>query len=193
MWKNNPVGLHLQTVSFNMRGLLLGTLAALSVPYASAHPSARKQWGLAKRTVDLDAFRLKVASDYVNATAVVEDPPVVLSKRASAQDIATELVKKTVPGAKFRLVESYTGSNGITHVYFRQTANDLDIDNADFNVNVSIYFNETFVGRSLTQTRLPPMDRCSLSATPSTRVRFPYHQIFRREIVWIRHVLLGEQ
>ena len=99
-----------------MRGLLLGTLAALSIPYTSAHPSARKQWGVAKRTVDLDAFRLKVSSDYTNATAVIEDLPVALNKRASAQDIATELVKETVPGAKFRLVESYTGKIGRAHV-----------------------------------------------------------------------------
>ena len=176
-----------------MRGILLGTLAALSIPYTSAHPSARKQWGVAKRTVDLDAFRLKVTSDYVNATAVVEDPPVVLNKRASAQDIATDLVKETVPGAKFRLVESYIGSNGLTHIYFRQTANDLDIDNADFNVNVSIYFNETYVGRSLTQNRLVAMERYSLLATPSTRVRFLYRRISRREIVWIRHALLRGQ
>lgn len=176
-----------------MRGLLLGTLAALSVPYTSAHPSARKQWSVAKRTVDLDAFRLKVTSDYVNATAVVEEPPVVLNRRASAQDIATELVKETVPGAKFRLVESYTGSNGVAHVYFRQTANDLDIDNADFNVNVSIYFNKTYIGRPLTQNRLIAMERYSLLATPSTRVRFPYRRISRREIVRIRHAPLKKQ
>lgn len=193
MWKNNPVRPHHRPVSFNMRGLLLGTLAVLSIPYTGAHPSSRKQWGVAKRTVDLDAFRLKVTSDYINATAVAEESPVVLNKRASAQDIATELVKETVPGAKFRLVQSYTGSNGITHVYFRQTANDLDIDNADFNVNVSIYFNETCVGRSLTQNRLVAMERYSLLETPSTRVRFPYRRISRREIVWIPHALLREQ
>jgi len=47
------------------------------------------------------------------------------------------LVKATVPGAQFRLVgDNYVGSNGIAHFYFKQTANDLDIDNADFNVNI---------------------------------------------------------
>ena len=124
-----------------MRGLLLATVAALTASQTAAHPASRPQWGIAKRAVDLDAFRLKVSSDYVDSKAVIEDPEVSsLTKRASAQDIATEVVEKTVPGAKFRLVESYTGTNGVSHVYFRQTANDIDIDNADFNVNVSTSF-----------------------------------------------------
>lgn len=138
MERSSRANIIIHLASFNMRGFLLGSLAALSLT-SSAHPSARKQWTPAKRTIDLDAFRLKVTADYVNATSVVEDPPITtLNRRASAQDIATELVTKTVPSAKFRLVESYTGDNGVTHVYFRQTGNDLDIDNADFNVNVSL-------------------------------------------------------
>jgi extracellular elastinolytic metalloproteinase len=32
--------------------------------------------------------------------------------------------------------DHYVGNNGIAHFYFKQTVNDLDIDNADFNVNV---------------------------------------------------------
>ena len=32
--------------------------------------------------------------------------------------------------------DHYVGTNGIAHYYFKQTANDLDIDNADFNVNI---------------------------------------------------------
>lgn len=43
----------------------------------------------------------------------------------------------TMPNATFRLVDDhYVGANGIAHFYFRQTANDVDIDNADFNVNI---------------------------------------------------------
>ena len=73
MWKNNPVRLHLRPVPINLRGLLLETSAVLSIPYTSAHASAHKQWGVAKPTVDHDAFKLKVTSDYTNATAVVEE------------------------------------------------------------------------------------------------------------------------
>lgn len=179
-----------------MRGILLGSLLALSIPYTRAHPSTRKQGDIAKRTIDLDAFRLKVSSDYVNATAVIEDPPLALNRRASALDIATELVKETLPGANFRLVETYTGNNKVTHVYFRQTANDIDIDNADFNVNVSIHLLSTAVRLHLallTPNRWERMGGFSHSETLSTRAIFQYPRIFRSEIAWILHVLSKEQ
>ena len=52
-------------------------------------------------------------------------------------DAATAVVKKVLPNAEFRLVDDhYVGSNGIAHVNFKQTVHGLDIDNADFNVNV---------------------------------------------------------
>ncbi|PVI04691.1 extracellular metallo proteinase MEP [Periconia macrospinosa] len=42
-----------------------------------------------------------------------------------------------MPDATFRLIDDhYVGTNGITHFYFRQTANDVDVQNADFNVNI---------------------------------------------------------
>jgi extracellular elastinolytic metalloproteinase len=121
-----------------MRGLLYASLA-LTIGSISAHPLSQHSKGLAKRTVDLNAFRLKVASDYTNSTSVDTDPPLGITKRAANEDTATELVKKKVPGATFRLVESYTGTNSVAHFYFKQTANGIDIDNADFNVNVSQY------------------------------------------------------
>lgn len=55
-------------------------------------------------------------------------------------DTATQLVQKTVPGATFRVVgDHYVGDNGVAHINFKQTANGLDIDNADFNVNVRTF------------------------------------------------------
>lgn len=123
------------TLTFvKMRSLLFASLALIG--HINAHPFSKQPRGLSKRTVDLNSFRLKVASDYVNSTTVDSDPAVALTKRATPQDTATELVKKTVPSATFRLVEDYAGTNGVTHFYFKQTANDIDIDNADFNVNV---------------------------------------------------------
>lgn len=53
---------------------------------------------------------------------------------------ATALIKSVAPGITFRLVDDhYIGANGIAHVYFKQTANGVDIDNAAFNVNVSLW------------------------------------------------------
>lgn len=97
---------------------------------------------LSRRAVDLNAFRMVLETDYANATSVKSDPSISsLAKRADPEDTATELVKTTVPGATFRLVgDHYVGDNGVAHYNFKQTANDVDIDNADFNVNVSADF-----------------------------------------------------
>ncbi|KAL6707019.1 hypothetical protein ACN47E_004969 [Coniothyrium glycines] len=119
-----------------MRSVLLASLASLSAVIIHAHPTSHNK--LAKRAVDLDAFRVKVKTVYKNATAVELDPTIPsLSRRASAQDVATELVQKTSPSAKFRLVDDhYVGTNGIAHFFFKQTVNGLDVDTADFNVNI---------------------------------------------------------
>lgn len=120
-----------------MRSFLLASLASLSAISVYGHPHARNT--LTRRGVDLDSYRMKHAATYKNVAEVVADPNInTLAKRASAQDIATDLVKATIPGATFRLVsDSYVGDNGVAHFYFKQTANGLDIDSGDFNVNVS--------------------------------------------------------
>ena len=106
------------------------------VAIAASHPTHGN--GLARRAIDLNAFRLKATSEYVNATAIESTPSLHRFKRADYIESATELVKSTVGGATFRVVgDHYVGDNGVAHVNFKQTANGLDIDNADFNVNVS--------------------------------------------------------
>lgn len=123
-----------------MRPFLLASLASLvAVQSSNAHPLSLKSRMLARRAVDLNAFRMVLDTEYTNATTVQSDPSISsLAKRADPQDTATELVKTTVPGATFRLVEDhYVGGNGVAHFNFKQTASGLDIDNADFNVNVS--------------------------------------------------------
>lgn len=124
-----------------MRSTLLASLASLSAIGVYGHPhTSHSQNGLSKRAVNLDAFRIKHAAQYMNVTEVQEDPTIEssITKRATAQETADELVKATVPGATFRLAgDSYVGDNGIAHFYYKQTANGLDIDSADFNVNVS--------------------------------------------------------
>src|SRR4051812_37635292 len=121
-----------------MRSFLLASLASLAtIRGADAHPHVHARGALSRRGVDLDSFRPKVPSSYTNAAAVGSDASInALTRRASAEDTATELVKKTAPNAEFRLVQSYTGTNGVAHFFYKQTANGVDIDNGDFNVNV---------------------------------------------------------
>ncbi|KAM0717776.1 hypothetical protein Q7P37_006108 [Cladosporium fusiforme] len=122
----------------NMRGLLLAAGVLSTAGYVRGHPAPDARPGLARRTVDLNAFRLTALSEYVNATVAESSVDASsLVERADYVDVATALVKDKAPGATFRLVQDhYVGNNGIAHVHFKQTANGLDIDNADFNVNV---------------------------------------------------------
>lgn len=118
-----------------MHTTLLASL--LSLAFVGAHPTGHEN-SLVARAIDINAFRLKAASEYVNATAVEVDPSTRRVRRADYVETATDLVKSIAEGATFRVVQDhYTGSNGISHVNFKQTAHDIDIDNADFNVNVS--------------------------------------------------------
>ncbi|KAJ4346004.1 low affinity high capacity ammonium permease [Ascochyta clinopodiicola] len=117
-----------------------------------AHPTAHDN-SLVSRSIDLNAFRLKATAEYVNAS-VAESPSVRLRRREDYIETATELVKSIAKGATFRVVgDHYVGTNGIAHVNFKQTAHDLDIDNADFNVNVGkdgsifSYGNSFFTGK----------------------------------------------
>lgn len=51
--------------------------------------------------------------------------------------IAQAHVRELVPGSEFRdNGDSYTDTNGISHVFFTQTLNSLDIINAQANVNI---------------------------------------------------------
>ncbi|KAH7401020.1 extracellular metallo proteinase 1 [Phaeosphaeria sp. MPI-PUGE-AT-0046c] len=118
-----------------MLGSLLAgcSLAAVVASHPSGHGSS-----LAPRAINLDAFRLTAVSKYVNASATASEPSLPRIKRADYVEAATELVKSVAKGATFRLVEDhYVGTNGIAHVNFKQTANGIDIDNADMNVNIA--------------------------------------------------------
>lgn len=118
--------------------LLLG-LAGLATQ-ASAHPSKRQPnpSPLSKRGVDLEAFRLPELAKYVPQDEVPDNSNARFAPSSDYTKTAEAFVKSVVPKATFRLVpDHYVGSNGVAHVRFRQTVNDIDVDNADFNVNVS--------------------------------------------------------
>lgn len=134
-----------------MRFTQVGATALLAT-HVFAHPksSSTSRSGLQRRVIDLSAFRLKTIPAYSNATVTTSNPSVV--KRGDWIDTATALVQKIAPGAEFRLVEDhYVGLNGVAHANFKQTVHGLDIDNADFNVNVSI--NQS-IDQPMNQTRL---------------------------------------
>jgi extracellular elastinolytic metalloproteinase len=121
-----------------MRSALIATLASVAAMGAYAHPHTRGSASLSKRAIDLDKFRMVVKTEYKNATEVDADPTIpTLRLRATPEETANDLVAAQAPDAEFRLSgDHYTSKNGVTHLYFKQTANGLDIDNADFNVNV---------------------------------------------------------
>ncbi|KAB8230273.1 Fungalysin/Thermolysin Extracellular metalloproteinase 5 [Aspergillus alliaceus] len=120
-----------------MRGLLLA--GALGLPLSVlAHPTHQSHT-LQRRIVDLNNFRLHSVAKYIDSTKSTGDAPSSFSGFAAQSyvDTATQLVKNILPDATFRVIDDhYVGSNGVAHVNFRQTAHGLDIDNADFNVNV---------------------------------------------------------
>ncbi|KAJ5622369.1 extracellular elastinolytic metallo proteinase [Penicillium herquei] len=81
---------------------------------------------------DLNPFRLPERAVYVNSNNNCS-----WLTNGHYLDVAKELVQSVAPGAAFRVAgDHYIGDNGVAHVYFRQTFHGLDIENADFNVNI---------------------------------------------------------
>ncbi|KAL2068533.1 hypothetical protein VTL71DRAFT_14870 [Oculimacula yallundae] len=123
-----------------MRFISRAGAVALLASNVLGHPSHSQSStrGLVPRTLDLSRFRLTTESEYSNATATADSEISTLVRRVDYVDTASALVSKVAPGAEFRVVtDHYVSDNGIAHVYFKQTAHGLDIDNADFNVNVA--------------------------------------------------------
>jgi extracellular elastinolytic metalloproteinase len=120
-----------------MRGSILAGVAS-SLALVGAHPGGHAH-SIVSRGIDLNAYRLKATSEYVNASVAETPSTAQRHKRGDYIGAATDLVKSIADGATYRVVEDhYVGTNGIAHVNFKQIANGLDIDNADINVNVSI-------------------------------------------------------
>ncbi|PWY84983.1 extracellular metallo proteinase MEP [Aspergillus heteromorphus CBS 117.55] len=117
-----------------MQFLVLGAvalpLAILAYPTPQSAPD--------RPAVDLNTLRLTANAEYISSLDVAHgNSSIPTFAEESYLDIAMRLVQGTVPGATFRLVDDhYVGDNGVAHVYFRQTVHGIDIDNADFNVNV---------------------------------------------------------
>ena len=122
-----------------MRLLSQTGLAALLASRVLGHPHASPAASIRGRSVDFTAFKLKTGSVYSDVATTSEagiELPVGFDTPTYTQT-ATWLVQEIFPEADFRLVnDHYVSGNGVGHVTFKQTVHGLDIDNADFNVNV---------------------------------------------------------
>ncbi|KAI1174688.1 extracellular elastinolytic metallo proteinase [Nemania sp. FL0916] len=137
-----------------MRSIVLLGLLGASLP-ASAHPTAAAKPGVRRRAVDLNAFRITQSPEYHNVPAT-SNAKLLSIKRDTYVETATALVKSVVPNASFRLADDhYVGTNGIAHVNFKQTVHGLDIDNADFNVNIAPDGTVFSYGNSFFQGEIP--------------------------------------
>lgn len=130
-----------------MKSLLLLGLTGLAAN-VQAHPQRRlpNESSLSKRGINLDKFLMPQLSEYKVSEDTQKDAAIaMIGKRDSYVESATELVKTVATGLEFRLVEDhYVDKTGIAHVNFKQTVHGIDIDNADFNVNVRIHHSATF-------------------------------------------------
>ncbi|XP_044724287.1 fungalysin metallopeptidase (M36) domain-containing protein [Hirsutella rhossiliensis] len=125
-----------------MKSLFLFTVAGLIASGQARHVEQQPNGTFSPtRGVDLSKFKMPQLSIYTNATTTRGSETIRhIEKRGDQRDYvatARSLVETTVPSVKFRLVEDhYMDSNGIGHVNFKQTIHGLDVDNADFNINI---------------------------------------------------------
>jgi extracellular elastinolytic metalloproteinase len=124
-----------------MRVIITAYAATFLAGQVFGHPtSVPSRRALQQRVVDFNSFRLSTTTEYSNVTDTTKIglSNVLVRRQDSYLDTAIALLKQVALDAKFRLVDDhYIGTNGISHVNFKQTVHGLDIDNADFNVNVS--------------------------------------------------------
>jgi extracellular elastinolytic metalloproteinase len=154
-----------------MRVITTAYTVAFLAEQAFGHPTR-----LHPRIIDFSSFRLSTTSEYSNATHTTQSSIAhdLVKRHTSYLDVATALLRQVAPGAEFRLVDDhYVGTNGVGHVNFKQTAHGLDIDNADFNVNV--YKSVTLQPSDLLKVilRWPKMEASSLTGVPSTKDYYP--------------------
>ncbi|KAI0973039.1 fungalysin metallopeptidase [Xylaria arbuscula] len=150
-----------------MRSSLLFGLLSTSL-LADAHPSTKPRNSVQHRHVDLKSLRVATNSQYISHKSTKAGQSLKLLKRTSYVETATELVKKVAPNVEFRVKKDhYVGTNGVAHVYFRQTVHGLDVGNANFNVNIDPDGHVLSYGHSFYTGELPkenPLKKRALSS-----------------------------
>lgn len=116
---------------------LVAVILALGAATASAH-GAHAKGGLFNRGIDVRKYAMPDLAHYSpNYSRDKSKRHINLPTSAMPVDAALAFVKKTVPSVEFRLAQDhYTSTSGVTHVNFKQTLHGIDIDNADFKVNI---------------------------------------------------------
>jgi hypothetical protein len=113
-------------------------VTALLAALVIGHPAPSSSQNIRRRTVNLDSYKLGVGANYSSNVVLTDETPQLRTFTAPTYvETASLLVKKIAPAAEYRLVSSYQSDNGVGHVVFKQTLHGIDIDTADFNVNVS--------------------------------------------------------
>jgi extracellular elastinolytic metalloproteinase len=135
-----------------MKSAILLGLTGLAAN-VNAHPARQPENGnsLAKRGIDISKYHLPSLSQYTPSPNIEEEASLQsLTYKRNYVDTATRAVKKVAPKAEFRVADDhYIDVDGIGHVHFKQTVHGIDIDNADFKVNVSGRPNESILGTGL--------------------------------------------
>ncbi|KAK4627330.1 Extracellular metalloproteinase MEP [Fulvia fulva] len=119
-----------------LSSLVLGTL---SHPFHDSHALESDPEALQRRQLSsrLDDFRPQQRSRYVAEDGEISVQRTSAPASTDPIEAATNHLRSIHPDAEFRTAnDNHVSSNGIAHVYFKQTLNGLDIDDADFNVNV---------------------------------------------------------
>lgn len=162
--------------------ILLGLTGLAANVHAHPAPKLETASGLAKRGIDISKYSLPSLSDYTPSTHVEEEASIQAEGfKRDYVATATRAVKRAAPNAEFRVVpDHYIDVDGIGHVHFKQTAHGIDIDNADFKVNVSEmnkdplpWSNWIEAYLSMSCFRLAEMAESSLTETASSLARFP--------------------
>ncbi|KAJ5731394.1 extracellular metallo proteinase MEP [Penicillium malachiteum] len=114
-------------------------LLAVALVFSFVRTSCLAQSGPSRGVPDLSPFRWAQRAVYVNSNSTIHTEISSTLTTDHYLDVAKELVQAVAAGAAFRVVgDHYIDDNGVAHVYFRQMLHGIDIENSDFNVNVSM-------------------------------------------------------
>ncbi|KAG6353737.1 hypothetical protein INS49_005446 [Diaporthe citri] len=141
-------------------------------------------WLVAARAPLLDIYRFNTVSTYTTFDQDRDVPSSAASKRdddvgadgygnaavPNYVQVATSQVREVVPNASFRVVDDYyVGTNNVGHVHFQQVIDGIDVDTADFKINILENGTVLSFGHSFHMDSLTPLQivrRAESTITP---------------------------